>query len=148
MEQFVPVLGQWLWWIVAGVLLILELTAPGVFFIWLAIAAALTGVADLMLGLSWQGELLIFAVFAVFSVAGGRALFKRGSDRGSDHPTLNRRQKGFVGQSYTLQQPIVDGRGKLIIEDSVWEVRGPDLPAGARVKVTGTDDMRLVVVAV
>ena len=52
MEQFVPVLGQWLWWIVAGVLLILELTAPGVFFIWLAIAAALTGVADLMLGLS------------------------------------------------------------------------------------------------
>ena len=34
------------------------------------------------------------------------------------------------------QEPIVDGRGKLSIEDTVWEIEGPDLAAGTRVKVT------------
>ena len=33
----------WHWWILAGLLLILELTAPAYFFLWLGIAAAATG---------------------------------------------------------------------------------------------------------
>ena len=32
MGDFVPLLGNWIWWVVAGVLLFLELMAPGVFF--------------------------------------------------------------------------------------------------------------------
>lgn len=145
MEEFFPFLGSWVWWVIAGLLLILELMAPGVFFIWLAIAAALTGVADVLLHLSWQGEALLFAAAALASVLLGREVLKRRGASGSDQPFLNQRQRGYVGRRFTLKEAIRDGRGKLIIDDTVWEVTGPDAPAGAHVKVTGTDGMRLVV---
>jgi len=35
------------------------------------------------------------------------------------------------------EYPIVDGRGRVRVDDTVWLVEGPDLPAGARVQVTG-----------
>lgn len=145
MEEFFPYLGSWVWWVIAGLLLILELMAPGVFFIWLAIAAALTGLADTVLTLSWQAEGLLFAASALVSVLAGRSLLRRNSASDSDRPYLNQRQRGYVGRRFTLKEPIRDGRGKLTIDDTVWEVSGPDTPAGAHVKVTGTDGMRLVV---
>jgi hypothetical protein len=41
----------------------------------------------------------------------------------------------------------VNGRGKLTIEDTVWQIEGPDMEAGTRVKVTAVNDMTLVVAA-
>lgn len=137
--------GHWLWWIVAGVLLVLELMLPGVFFIWLAIAAALVAGLDWAFGLAWQWELLAFAVLALASVFVGRAVLKRREGHDSDAPFLNQRHKGYVGRRFTLGEPIVDGRGELTIEDTVWEVLGADAPAGTHVRVTGVDGMKLVV---
>jgi membrane protein implicated in regulation of membrane protease activity len=145
MDQFFPYLGHWVWWVAAGVLLLLELLAPGVFFIWLAAAAALTGIADAMYDLSWQAELLVFAAFAVVAVVAGRKLYRGSGVEPEDNPHLNRRQLNYVGRSFTLKEPIVDGRGKLAIEDTIWEVEGPDLSAGTRVKVTAVNGMSLVV---
>jgi membrane protein implicated in regulation of membrane protease activity len=62
-----------------------------------------------------------------------------------DNPFLNRRQLGYVGRTFTLKDPIVDGRGKLAIEDTVWEIEGPDLAAGRRIKVTAVRNMSLIV---
>jgi len=39
--------------------------------------------------------------------------------------------------------PIVDGRGRLKVDDTMWLVEGPDLPAGTRVQVTGVDNTLL-----
>ncbi len=39
--------GDWIWWIIAAILLFLELMAPGVFFMWLAAAAVAVGVIDI-----------------------------------------------------------------------------------------------------
>ncbi len=145
MEELFPFLGSWVWWVIAGLLLFLELMAPGVFFIWLAIAAGLTGLADTMFDLPWQAEALLFAAAALVSVLVGRAVLKRRASSDSDHPHLNQRQRAFIGKSFTLKEPIRDGRGKLVIDDTVWDVMGPDAPAGSHVKVTGTDGMRLMV---
>jgi len=145
MEQLVPVLGLWVWFVAAGVLLLLELMLPGVFFIWLAIAAALTGIADIVHDVSWQGELLMFALLSVVAVILGRRVYKGRAMEPKDNPHLNRRQLGYIGRSFTLAQPIVNGRGRLTIEDTVWEVEGADIPAGTRVKVTAVNDMTLVV---
>ncbi len=49
MQQFFPFLGGWTWWIIAGLLLLVELVLPGVFFIWLALAGAVIGVLDIFL---------------------------------------------------------------------------------------------------
>ena len=145
MEQLFPILGNWVWFVAAGIFLLLELVSPGVFFIWLGIAAALTGVIDNLHDLTWQGELAVFAVLAVISVVVGRRFYNGPAMEPADNPFLNRRQLGYVGRSFTLKQPIVNGRGKLTIEDTVWEIEGPDMDAGTRIKVTAVNDMTLVV---
>jgi membrane protein implicated in regulation of membrane protease activity len=43
-----------------------------------------------------------------------------------------------------LDEAIINGSGKLKIEDALWDVDGPDLPAGAKVKVIGVNGLRLV----
>ena len=145
MDQFFPLLGHWVWWVAAGIMLMLELVAPGVFFIWLAIAAALTGVADNALDLPWQAELLVFAALAAVSVFAGRRIYRGRNTEPDDNPYLNRRQLSYVGRSFTLKQPILNGRGKLVIDDTIWEIEGPDMVPGARVTVTAVDGMRLQV---
>lgn len=145
MEEFFPFLGAWAWFVAAAVFLLLELLSPGVFFLWLAIAAALTGLADALQGLPWQAELLVFAALSVVSVLVGRRFYAGPALEPDDNPYLNRRQLGYIGRSFTLTQPVINGRGKLTIEDTVWEVEGPDIPAGARVKVTAVKDMNLIV---
>jgi inner membrane protein len=145
MGDFFPLLGNWFWWVATGVLLILELTMPGVFFIWLAIPAAVTGVLDMAFDLHWHTELLIFAGLSLVSVYAGRSLLKRRHVFDSDRPNLNRRMFDYVGRSYVLQEPIVEGRGRITVDSTIWEVRGPDVPKGARVKVTGIDGLKLVV---
>ena len=146
MDQLLP-FGDWFWWIAAGVLLILELTAPGVFFMFLAAAAVIVGVLDTALSLGWQIELTLFAGFSLIFVLAGRPFLKRRHLFDSDRPNLNQRMYDHVGKNFVLAEPVVDGKGRLRIEDTIWELRGPDLPQGARVKVTGVDGMRLKIEA-
>lgn len=145
MAEFVPLLGDWFWWVVAGLLLMLELTAPGVFFIWLAIPAATVGMLDIAFDMGWQSELVVFAALSLFSVFAGRNWLKDRNVFDSDHPNLNQRMFDFVGRSYVLDEAIAEGRGRLLIDSTIWEVRGPDAPKGTRVKVTGVDGLRLMV---
>jgi membrane protein implicated in regulation of membrane protease activity len=35
-----------------------------------------------------------------------------------------------------VEEPIVHGRGKVRIGDTLWMAEGPDAPAGAEVRVT------------
>lgn len=51
----------------------------------------------------------------------------------------------FVGRSFTLVEPIVEGEGRLKIGDTVWRVTGPDMRAGTKVIVTGAQGTALVV---
>ena len=69
-------------------------------------------------------------------IAGRRYFAARRSS--SDQPLLNERAGRLVGQAYVLAEPIVDGHGRIRIDDSNWRVTGPDLPSGTRVRVTGS----------
>jgi membrane protein implicated in regulation of membrane protease activity len=42
-------------------------------------------------------------------------------------------------------QAIEHGSGRVHIGDSEWNVRGPDVAAGERVRITGTDGATLLV---
>ncbi len=145
MEEFVPYVGNWFWWIVAIILLIGELVAPGVFLIWLAGAAALTGLADLAFGLGWHMEVSVFAVLSVVLVLVSWKYVRSSSSPVTDQPHLNRRHEAYVGRSFPLATAIVQGTGKLRIEDALWDVEGPDLAKGEMVKVTGVNGARLMV---
>lgn len=145
MEQFFPLIGPWFWWIVAGVLLLAEMIMPGFFMLWLAVAAALTALVDMIFHFSWVGESLTFAALSMITVLASWRFVMGQRNMKSDSPHLNQKHTGFVGKSYVLAQAITNGSGKIRVEDALWDVDGPDLPVGARVKVTGVDGLRLVV---
>jgi hypothetical protein len=46
----------------------------------------------------------------------------------------------LVGRDFLLERAIVNGAGAIRVHDSVWRVTGPDLPAGARVRVTAVEE--------
>jgi hypothetical protein len=144
-DTLIPITGIWFWWIAAGVLLMLELMLPGVFFVWLAAAAAVVGVFDAAFHFGWQIELVLFAVFAVIFLFGGRKFLASRKEMQSDIPNLNQRMYDYVGQLHPLEVAIVNGRGKIRIDDTLWDVMGPELTKGSRVRVTGVEGMRLKV---
>ena len=143
MQDLFPFIGNWFWWIAAAILLLMELVAPGVFLMWLALAAATVGAIAYFVALPWQIEALLFAGFAVAYVYLVRPWYSRRSVPPSDQPNLNQRIYGFVGKTYVLHEPIVDGEGKLDIEGTRWDILGPDLAKGAKVQVTAIEGMKL-----
>ena len=143
--------GGWAWLTAGLVLLGLEVLAPGVFLMWIGLAAAAVGTITLI-GLSdfwwgWQAQTLVFvALSALFAVAGQRTLGRRleSPDAAS---RFNRAGERMVGRSGTLVEPIEGGIGRAKLGETVWRVGGPDLPTGARVVVTGERDGTLLVKA-
>ena len=51
----------------------------------------------------------------------------------------------YIGQVLTLTDQISDGEGRTQLNGRRWRLRGPDVPAGARVRVTGVDGSVLIV---
>lgn len=138
----------WHWWILAAIFAGIEILAPGVFFIWLGAAAALTGLIALVVpSLGWEIEALIFAVLAVVTVVYWRNRIRKGAGANDPAATLNRRGEQMIGRTAVLAEPIQNGRGKAKIDDTMWRVEGGDLPAGTQVKVTGVDGAILKVEA-
>ena len=133
----------WHWLVLAAAFAVIEIAVPAMVCIWLAAAALGTAfIAWLTPDAAWEYQALIFAALAVASVVIGRLVFAGIRDQ-SNKVHLNRRAEIYLGRTFTLERPIVDGRGRLRVDDTVWLVEGPDLPAGARVQVTGVDNTLL-----
>ena len=91
MDALFSHIDYWHWWILAGILLILEISAPSFFFLWLAIAAIITGFVLLaMPDLGWQYQFLTFSGLAIVSIAAFRR-YQRSRPTVTDQPSLNRR---------------------------------------------------------
>ena len=129
----------WHWWILAGLLLILELTAPAFFFLWLGIAAAAVGLIMLVFpSIGIETQLVLFAIASIVAVVAWRK-YREARPITTDQPNLNRRGHQYIGRMFSLTAPIDNGVGKVVVDDSTWKVKGPDLPAGTHVKVTGVE---------
>jgi inner membrane protein len=142
MLSFFASLGVWDWFIAGGVLLVMEVLAPGVFMLWLGLAALLVGAISLAVDWPWQAQFVAFAAFSIAAIPAWRRL-ARNVGAPTDQPFLNRRTDAYLGRVFTLEKPIVDGCGTIGIDDTVWRVTGPDTPAGSRVKVTRVDGAAL-----
>jgi inner membrane protein len=142
MSNFIVSIGIWNWFIAGGVLLVLEILAPGVFMLWLGLAALLVGLISLGIDWPWQAQFVAFAAFSIAAIPLWRRLARK-VEKPTDQPFLNRRAEAFVGRVFTLERPIIDGTGTMAIGDTVWRITGADIPAGSRVKVTGVDGTAL-----
>ncbi len=145
MAELFSHVDHWSWWILAVVLLVLEALVPGTFFMWMGIAAGAVGLLLLLIpGLGWDYQIAIFAVLSVSAVLAWR-MFQRRHPVESDQPTLNRRGEQYVGRTFTLEEPIVNGHGKIRVDDTTWRILGEDCAAASRVKVIGVDGVLLKV---
>lgn len=140
--------AHWLWWSVGVVLLTGEMVVPGVYLLWLGLASAVTGIfAWVAPGLEFEGHGLIFAVLATISIyIGNRYFYKQASE--IDDAEVNVRGRGYVGKTFTVVEPIKDGRGHVQVGDSRWLAHGPDMPKGARAHVIAVEGTVLMVEAV
>jgi membrane protein implicated in regulation of membrane protease activity len=137
--SIVESLGPWTW-VVAGLILLgLEVLLPGTFFLWFGVSAIIVGIVALIFPtIPWQGELIAFVVLAIVLVIIGRRYY--GGGLGRIRPSgLNERALNLVGRETIIGEPIVDGRGRIRVDDTVWRIIGPDMPSGSRVKVVGAD---------
>ena len=145
--QYLEALAYWDWLIAGLVLVILEIFAPGAVFLWLGIAAGVVGSVVIFIpNLDWKLQFALFAVLSVVSIVASRRYLKR-RPLETDHPNLNRRGSRYVGQDLILDVALSGGRGHLKVDDTIWRVEGPDLPAGAKVRVTAVDGATLKIEA-
>ena len=135
----------WHWWIAGLVLVGIEVFMPGTFFLWMGVAAGAVGLALLFWpGLSLDFQLLTFALVSLGTVAAWRIYLRRNPPQ-SDAPALNRRGSQYLGRVFVLSEAIANGDGKIKVDDTTWKVTGPDLPKGARVRVTAVEGTALAV---
>ena len=145
--QYLETLAYWDWFIAGLVLVILEIFAPGAVFLWLGIAAGVVGaVVFFAPHLDWKFQFTLFAVLSVVSIVVSRRYLKR-RPLETDHPNLNRRGAQYVGRDLILDAALSGGRGRLRVDDTTWRVEGPDLPAGAKVRVTAVNGATLKIEA-
>lgn len=145
MDFLLTELTWWHWVAIALVLFGIEMMTGTFDLLMISIAAAGTA---LFAGLApeglagWQGQLVVFAIAAVILVAGGRMFLSR---RGPppEHPTLNKRMAGLVGQHGQATKDFVAGSGQVKIGDTVWGAEAvpgePPILAGDTVVVSATD---------
>lgn len=141
---FADVDPAWYWLIGAGLLAVTELAVPGVFLVWVAGAALLTGLVTLVTGIGFPAQLVLFGIASIAMVVLGRQAYSRMAHSSSD-PLLNDRAARLVGQVVTVAVAIEGGEGRVKVGDGIWPAQGHDAPEGARVRITGTRGSCLLV---
>ena len=135
---------HWLWLIAAAVLATAELVVPGVYLIWIGLAALITGLATLLLPLPVVIQFAIFAVAAFGTVYWGRR-YLASNPIISDDPKLNDRSARLVGAIVTAVEPVDHAHGRVKVGDGVWSARGDTAAVGERLRVTGNEGGVLIV---
>jgi len=133
-------------WLIAALLLgIAELMVPGVFLVFIAVAAAIVGSTLLALpDLPLAAQIGAFAAWSVVAVLIGRRWY-RDYPVVDDTTRLNDPAARLVGAVVTIERAIEHGSGRVTLGDGAWPARGPELPAGARARVVAVDAGVLVV---
>lgn len=133
------------WWLGLAVMLgIGEIVTPGVFLIWIALAAAVTGGIAMLTGLPLALQFLLFAGLCLGSVWIGRRWYVDHPVESED-PLLNDRIARMVGEVVIVAEPITHGRGRVRVGDSIWDCSGADIQAGEAVRITGAQGAILLV---
>lgn len=136
-----------LWWLGLGFgLLALEMLSGGtLFFLWLSGAAFITALAAWLLLPGLPAQLLFFSLATLACLLAWKRFRPRGLEQREGAALLNNRLAVYVGREVILQEPVAQGRGRINIDDSWWQVRGEDLPVGTRVRVESVEGMILLI---
>jgi len=147
MSHFIQNLDWWHWMVLAVLLAAAETLVPGAVIIWFAASAVVISLLLVVVDIPWQLQLIGFALLGLAALLAYRAYRKKNPGT-FEQPNLNQRGQQYVGSELVLIEAIEQGAGKVKLGDGVWKVSGPELPAGARVRVTGVNGTILTVIPV
>lgn len=134
------------WFTLGIILIILEMLLPGMFLMWFGASALIVGVITLIIPMSMNAELVLFAITSVLSVIAVIVIMRRVSPNTQSTVTHNLNQargSELVGMAFTLDSKVVNNEGKLNIGDSVWLIKGPDAEAGTHIEITHVENNAL-----
>lgn len=136
--------APWVWLMLGLLLAALEMLVPGVYLIWLAVAAILTGLMAFAFDLSLPLQVVDFVLLSLIAAFSAKR-FLRDRPIASSDPLMNRRGARMVGETALVVTAIEHGSGRVRVGDGEWIARGPETAAGERVRIIGTDGASLLV---
>lgn len=135
------------WWLAIGIgLVIVEMLTGTFFFLFLGIGALLVAALVWTLGIGGLAQGVVFGISAMVAAGAWWKLRPNPDDRIEQlagGAGLNNPNARFVGRETDLAEAIRGGEGRVRLDDSLWFVTGPDLPAGSRVRVVGVQGAKL-----
>jgi hypothetical protein len=136
--------AHWVWLTLGLVLAALEMLVPGVYLIWLALAAIATGLLTFAFDISLPMQVVDFAFLSLIAAYSAKRWLRDKPIESSD-PLMNQRGARLVGETALVVSAIEHGTGRVRLGDSEWNVRGRDVAAGERVRIIGSDGATLLV---
>jgi membrane protein implicated in regulation of membrane protease activity len=135
-----------IFWAVGGLLLMIaELVAPGVYLLWIGLAALLTALLTLLVEVSLEMQVACFSLSAIATCIAGWRIYRTTRLSTVDDATLNEPNLRLVGQEGEVAEPLRHGHGRVRLGDTLWLAEGPDLDAGRAVRVRSVSGTTLVV---
>lgn len=127
------------WFIAAVVLGTIEVAVGANFFLmWCGLSAFLVASLAYFLPIGLKTQIIIFSIVAVAVILIWQK-FKPKFITKQPKTILNQRANQYLGREFYLEEAIINGFGKVKVDDSSWRVEGPNLPEGTKVKVIGVD---------
>jgi membrane protein implicated in regulation of membrane protease activity len=133
---------DWIIWVVAGLgLLIAEMLLPGVFMMWLGLAACGAGLLTLAFHFGFAAQVVSFGILTAIALSVGLRV------RRPRH-VIHTEREGLIGRPATAL--VFQGRdGRVRLGDTDWPARvPPDIAPpdpGARLRVAQVDGTVLIV---
>jgi inner membrane protein len=135
----------WHWLGLAATLFIIEVLTGTGFLLWLGLSALLVVFLLFIYPLmAMTTQLFIFALFSIITALGWKLYLSFYPIR-TDRPRLNKRAEQYVGQAFTLETPIINGKGIVRVGDSIWQVKcHENLAAGSSIRIIDAEGVILV----
>lgn len=134
MDNLIGENPEYLWLTLAAALALAEIFVPGVFLIWVAAAAAVTGIASFFIDLTFAGQLTLFGLLTIAAVLLGRRWYLTNVVKSQD-PLLNNKAARLIGTTVTVLEPVNATSGRVKVGDSVWPGRGPAMAIGDTARI-------------
>ncbi len=146
MESLFEQILYWHWIVLGLLLVILEMLLPGFVLIWFGVGALLVGsLLYVIPEMSWQWQLLVFSIFSLTSVFAWRIWSKNNLTDDPESDILNQRGRALIGRETLLIESIVNGVGRIQVDDTFWRVNGKDLEKGKLIRVVDVEGATLKV---
>ena len=147
---FLETMPFWYWFVLAGALLLLEVTTGTTYILWPAAAALFVALLAIFpLGGLWQAQILVFAILTiVLTVLVGPKIKPWLHQAREDHQLLNERGARKIGRRVTVDQNFRNGAGQVRLDDTLWRAEsenGEDHSAGAKLEISRVEGTKLIV---